>query len=978
MSLPPFASWNVRGFNHPLKVTMCKDLISSHNLKLLGILEAKIHPSMSSDLWFCHCHKLFENELCCDNFAFSNPGRIWLKWDSMAVSFSPSFISSQIIHGMFSSSSSPPILLSVIYAANQPEDRKVLWDNLLQISQSIHLPWAVLGDFNCYRYDYEKVGGTPLPQGRLGEFSNFIFNYGLQDLSSVGLLYTWFNQRVYLPIHIKLDRILVNSEFLDFFPTAHYKVDSSFGSDHSPLILLANNVNKTISRFMFKKFWLNMDGFWEVLLTAFNCPNMDSPISLRAIRCNALMPYNLLLWTMLAQREDDLDFLYAKIRSRANRNLIKEISSSRGIITGHHNIAVELIEHFKGLFNATNHFRNDSLSILVGNMVPSSFCNSLVEPFTDNDIKVVVFAGKPDSAPGPDGFSFSFYQQAWHIIGYKLCIAVTHCFATGDMPKGAKATAITLIPKGSHASSISDFRPISLCNVFYKIMAKLIANRLKPILPLIIHDSQASFIANRQSMDNIILSNELLKVFKGPQKFFCAKLDIKKAFDSVSRNFLLHRLKLKGFPDKFIDWIKGCISNVHFSICLNDSLEGFFSSLSGLRQGCPLSPLLFCIAMDGLSQCLQHSSFVGLNQGSFSIKHLMYADDLLVFGLASQANLVCLKDTLLLFSEDSGLYINPSKSSILFSKMVGNADFLASILGISSIENSITYLGLPITYNRLNFTHFQPLLSRISALLEGWKVADACNFSMLWDPWFCGDSLGNHLYDAALVDCEVMDFISNGPWNLPDGWPVDIKQKILTISVEEVSGVDWAGISKPSFKTFTSHFFDNLEDVSRFKFIWHKKNALRYACYSWMAINGKLKCADKLIYRGIPASPICDFCRGHNESHSHLFFSCDFTFTVISSLLPALKCFYFRPNLYQVYDFFNCNANFNASEKNCCFLAISVAVYYIWREQNVRRFTNSWNSPDYVKTIITSAIHTKIGKRKADDKLVDHFKEFML
>ncbi|KAI0492376.1 hypothetical protein KFK09_026647 [Dendrobium nobile] len=223
-------------------------------------------------------------------------------------------------------------------------------------------------------------------------------------------------------------------------------------------------------------------------------------------------------------------------------------------------------------------------------------------------------------------------------------------------------------------------------------------------------------------MDNIILANELLKVFKGSQKFFCAKLDIKKAFDSVSRNFLLHRLKLKGFSDKFIDWIKGCISNVHFYICLNGSLEGFFSSSSGLRQGCPLSPLLFCIAMDGLSQCLQQSSFVGLNQGSFSIKHLMYADDFLVFGMASHANLVCLKNTLHLFSEDSGLYINLTKSSILFSKMVGNADFLASILGISSIESSLTYLGLPITYNRLNFTHFQPLLSRISALLEGWKV----------------------------------------------------------------------------------------------------------------------------------------------------------------------------------------------------------------------------------------------------------------
>ncbi|PKU59156.1 putative mitochondrial protein [Dendrobium catenatum] len=784
MSLPPFASWNVRGFNNPLKVSMCKDLISSHNLKFLAILEAKIQPALAMDPWFSHCHKVFDNELCCDNFAFSNPGRIWLKWDSTAISFSPSFISSQVIHGLFSSGSSPPILLSVIYAANQPEERKLLWDNLLHISQNINLPWAVLGDFNCHRFDYEKAGGSSLSLGRLGELKNFIFNCGLQDLSSVGLLFTWYNQRVDLPIHIKLDRILVNSDFLDFFPTAHYKVDSPFGSDHSPIILLANSANRTFSRFLFKKFWLNLDGFWDVLLNVFNSPNLASPISafyncLKALKgkikgmnwsssnflsnaileakshqlqcLNALQSSPLdqgcnsnlnlandrlnhlqMEWASwiaqraksywLTQGEDDLGFLYAKIRSRANRNLIKKISSIRGTITGHHNIARELIEHFQTLFNATENFGNHSTSSPVGNMVPSSLTDSLVEPFSDMDIKAVVFAGKPDSAPGPDGFSFSFYQQAWHIIGYKVCSAVRHFFTTGVMPKGAKATAISLIPKGSHAVNISDFRPISLCNVFYKIVAKLIANRLKPILPHIIHISQAGFIAGRQSMDNIILANELLKVFRGSQKLFCAKLDIKKAFDSVSREFLLNRMKLKGFPDKFIDWIKGCISNVHFSICLNGSLEGFFSSSSGLRQGCPLSPLLFCIAMDGLSQRLHHSSFIGLNQGSFSINHLMYADDLLVFGVASHDNLNHLNSSLRLFSEESGLFINPTKSHIIFSKSVGNVDLLASILGSPSIENSLIYLGLPITYNRLSFAHFQPLLSRLSALLEGWKV----------------------------------------------------------------------------------------------------------------------------------------------------------------------------------------------------------------------------------------------------------------
>lgn len=156
-------------------------------------------------------------------------------------------------------------------------------------------------------------------------------------------------------------------------------------------------------------------------------------------------------------------------------------------------------------------------------------------------------------------------------------------FASGIMPFAAKATAITLIPKGTHSNAISDFRPISLCNVFYKIVVKILANRMKPILPFIIHESQSGFISKRCSTDNIILASKLLREFKDYQKYFCATLHIKKAFDSVSCSFFINRLRQKGFPETFIGWIKGCIWDVYFSICLNGAMEGFFMSSSCLR-----------------------------------------------------------------------------------------------------------------------------------------------------------------------------------------------------------------------------------------------------------------------------------------------------------------------------------------------------------------------------------------------------------
>lgn len=446
-----------------------------------------------------------------------------------------------------------------------------------------------------------------------------------------------------------------------------------------------------------------------------------------------------------------------------------------------------------------------------------------------------------------------------------------------------------------------------------------------------------------------------------------------------------------------------------------------------------------------------------------------------------------------------------------------NRDQIASSLGIPHIEETLIYLGLPITSKRLKITHFQPLLSKISALLEGWKVkflsfagrvqflkftiantiaywirgaiipkacrkhisklcskflffgnikekkmhiiawkdvtrpksygglgipsfdslyhglacsfigrmftensllghwykvkyespwkpptstaskfwklvchaaqdikdlinftvAPNCNFSFLWDPWFNGDSLAKSFNCNQLAFCEVKDFISNGQWNLPVYLPSDIKSGILNIGIGEDPVLTWNGISKPTAKVFKAKYFSNLVSMSWAKYIWHKRHALRFGCYSWMAIQRKLKCADILIYRGILVSPLCDFCIGNNETHSHLFFECDFSFTVISSVLPALNCFYLRPNLSQTYDYFHNNQHYNALEKNFCFLTISATVYFLWRERNKRRFSNSWDTPYSITAAIVNAIRTKVRTWKSVDKLETRFKEIL-
>ncbi|XP_020704825.1 uncharacterized protein LOC110115796 [Dendrobium catenatum] len=912
--------------------------------------KAKISPSSATDPWFLRSHRLFENEGNYHNFGDSALGRIWIKWDSSVFSFKPISSSSQFIHSILSVGSFPPVFLSVIYASNAVEDRKHLWESLTSSSPPLDHPWVIMGDFNCYRYETEKAGGTMSSNGRLGELNSMIFNCGVQDLSSTGLFFTWYNQRADNPIHIKLDRVLVNNALLDFLPTAYYTVESHLGSDHSPLIFNSTHDKPISVRFMFKNYWINMEGYWDDVLEAFASRSARSPMasfyhSLQMLKrafknrnwssssflSNALLeikskqhqclaelqanPLDVELnhnlkkineelasfqanWTSwLAQRakvlwltkgEDDLGFLFAKIRSRNNKNCIKEIVTSEGHFITFSDISKAIIKHFESLFNSSHTTPVLPFNIPTGNMVPPHFYGMLVSPLSFEEVKKAVFDGNENTAPGPDGFTYAFYRKSWHLIGLQVFNAVNNFFVTGSLPRGVKATAIALIPKCSHATNINDFRPISLCNVLYKIVAKVLSNRLKVVLPHIIHDSQSGFITTRCSTDNIILAAEILRDFKGSTKKFCAKLDIRKAFDTVSREYIIARLLQKGFPEVFVGWIKGCISDVHFSICLNGSLEGFFKSSSGLRQGCPLSPLLFCVAMDGLSQTLSDShNFKGIKCKDVQISHLMYADDLLVVGEATIENARHLNR----FYNSKNLLSRWYKAKFI-------SPWKPWPLSASNYWKKISTTAFKIQ------SEIQFFVSKFS------------EFSFLWDPWLHGHFIEEASFadDASLVK----DFYFNDTWHLPSSIPLGIRENILAVHNKGMNEVLWHGSSKWLFKNFVEVYHSSIPNVDWCNAIWHKKHTLKYAWFAWMARLGKLKTADNLLIQGIQVPQNCSLCSGMLVNHYHLFFTCDFSFFILKSILPDFNCFLLRPNLSQTYDFIENSVLYNKTEKDFC------------------------------------------------------------
>lgn len=209
-------------------------------------------------------------------------------------------------------------------------------------------------------------------------------------------------------------------------------------------------------------------------------------------------------------------------------------------------------------------------------------------------------------------------------------------------------THIALIPKVPNPETTSHFRPISLCNNSYKILSKLLANRLKVILPDLISHNQNAFVPGRLIQDNILLAHESFHYLKlkkeGGNHELGLKLDMNKAYDRVEWDFLEATLVRFGFDRKWVKLVMSCVSTVSFSIVLNGNAGGFFKPTRGLRQGDPLSPYLFLIVSEVLSLRISravhenHLQGIKLSRSCPVISHLFFADDSLFFLAATLKN----------------------------------------------------------------------------------------------------------------------------------------------------------------------------------------------------------------------------------------------------------------------------------------------------------------------------------------------------
>ena len=178
----------------------------------------------------------------------------------------------------------------------------------------------------------------------------------------------------------------------------------------------------------------------------------------------------------------------------------------------------------------------------------------------------------------------------------------------GSFPKSLNNTFLVLIPKKGGVEDLGDFRPISLLGGLYKLLAKVLANRLKKVVGKVVSPAQNAFVMGRQILDASLIANEVIDSWqKRKEKGLICKLDIEKAYDSINWQFLLKVLQKMGFGSKWLGWMWSCLSLAKFLVLVNGVPAGFFPSSKGLRQGDALSPYLFVMGMEVLDVLIRRA-----------------------------------------------------------------------------------------------------------------------------------------------------------------------------------------------------------------------------------------------------------------------------------------------------------------------------------------------------------------------------------
>nr|GEV34821.1 hypothetical protein [Tanacetum cinerariifolium] len=665
----------------------------------------------------------------------SKGSRIILGWNRNDVDASVITQDDQVIHTrIWLNADRKELFCSFIYAHNRYTHRRSLWQNMEMHKVYIRQrPWCLLGDFNAALTLDDMLTGSSTIDISMREFKECVDNIEFMDIQKTGGHAIFQPYRISdhspavlcLPTTVKakpkpfkFSNILIqNSRFKQVVMEGWNRDVSGFNMYKA--VLKLRHLKKPLRKLMFDNGNLHDNvkrPRHELDMVQRDLDNDPFNITLREEEVVYVQAFNeaiLLEERFLIQKakvdwlrdgDSNSAYFHKSVKSRISRSRIDVITNSEGLIFENEKVADAFVSHYEVFLGQPGNVSPICTTNLFLNRLDSAAALEMVRDINDQEVKEAMFSIGNDKSPGPDGFTAAFFKGAWDIVANDVPNAVQEFFINGKLVKELNHTI--LLP--------------------YKI----IANRIKESLKVLVSANQSVFVPGRNISDNILLIQELMHNYhldRGPPR--CAfKVDIQKAYDTVDWTFLQEVLLGFGFHVRLVGWIMECVTTTSFSISINGSLHGYFKGKRDLRQGDPLSPYLFTLVMEVstlmLRKRVQASDSFSYHRycSKLELVNLCFVDDLFLFAHGDANSTRVIMEALDDFKQVSGLIPSLSKSTAYFCNVLNHVKL--SILQILPFEEGdlpVKYLGVPLVSSRLIYRDCKELIEKVQARVDNWK-----------------------------------------------------------------------------------------------------------------------------------------------------------------------------------------------------------------------------------------------------------------
>ncbi|GJR21987.1 RNA-directed DNA polymerase, eukaryota [Tanacetum coccineum] len=513
---------------------------------------------------------------------------------------------------------------------------------------------VVMGDFNEVLTSSERFGSVFNVQGAVA-FNMFISKAGLEEVPLGALT---------------LDRYL---------------------SDHRPILLREINYDYGPIPFRLFHYWFEVEGFDKLIEDTWNeAPVDDSNAMNNVMKKLKYLKEKIRVWSNDKKKSSNNSRVLLKEELAALDVIIDKGEGNKDVVNKINNVVNVLqdMEKLKSMEAAQK-----------AKIKTNFFITSRIDWSIPTDDVTQINMTFPHMITADQKVDLES-DVFWNVIEKDVVEAVRCFFNYGSFPKGGNSSFIALIPKKPDANMVKDFRPISLIRSLYKIIAKVLANRLVVVLEDIVNEVQSTFVADRQILNDPFILNKVVQWCKAKKKqAMIFKVDFEKAYDSVRWDYLDEVLKKFGFEERWCSWIQGCLKSSKGSVIVNGSPIKEFQFYKGLKQGDPLSPILFILVMESLhilfKRVVDAGMFKGISLGSsLHLSHLFYADDAVFVGQWINSNIDNIVHVLQCFHQASGLRINMSKSKLMGVYVNGDLVEQAALkIGCATLKMPFSYLG---------------------------------------------------------------------------------------------------------------------------------------------------------------------------------------------------------------------------------------------------------------------------------------------